>query len=279
MGRAGPPVETGLPRAAFLASCGSGPLEPVPPVETTPAASAGALVSTEGRGQGQRGLRLGKAGRVAFTLLRGAVSAPALCPGPHQHSLEEPWLTAPEARDNAQSRAAWSTWWLGPGPGPGGSRQARALGVGPWRGAQDTGDGPQSLPSAPCPTPAGVLGLAGCPGFPLRKPPPGPAGGGLWELMEGAPGEAVGVLWGLLLDEHPAAAGGGPGAWGAQLRAERSWWGDPRGQPVVLMPVMSCGLREVSCWSPGARLRAGGQRAPSPWHPHPMPLELPSWCT
>ena len=188
VGRAGPPVETGLPRAAFLASCGSGPPEPVPPVETTPVASAGASVCPEGSGQGQRGLRLGKAGRVAFTLLRGAVSAPALCPGPHQHSLEEPWLAAlalkPETMPKAGRPGLHGDWapvqgrGEPAGPGPGGGALERSPGH--WGWAPEPA--PRPLPHARrCP------GLSRLPWVPAEEAAPRPSRGRALGVDGGGP--------------------------------------------------------------------------------------------
>ena len=110
---------------------------------------------------------------------------------------------------------------------------------------------------------------AGCPGFPLRKPPPGPAGGGLWELMEGSLGKQWGSSGGLLPDEYPAPTGGGPGA-----REQRGAGG---GSPGTACGLRAChviwGLRGPLS-APRGRLRAGGQGVPST--PHPVPLEPPS---
>lgn len=197
------------------------------------------------------------------------LSSPVSRPSPAQARGALAHCPGLAARDNAQSRVAQPTQWLGPGPGPGGSRRARALGVGPWRGAQDTGDEPWSLPSAPSPMPTGVPGIAGCPGFPLRKPPPGPAGGGLWELMEGSLGKQWGSSGGLLPDEYPAPAGGVPRA-----REQRGAGGGSPGTACGSGPVVSFGVCGVRCRPPGARLRAENQRVPST--PYPMSLEPPS---
>lgn len=155
VGRAGPPVGTGLPRAASLASYSSGPPEPVPPVDMTPGASAGASVCPKGSGQGQGGLRLGKAGRGAFPLLRGAVSAPALWPGPHQHSREEPWLAAlalqPETMPKAGRPGLHGGW--APVQGQGGAGGPGPRGWGPGEEPRTLGMGPGACPPPPVPRP------------------------------------------------------------------------------------------------------------------------------
>lgn len=121
-------------------------------VETTPGASAEASVCPEGSGQGQQGPQLRKGSRVPFTLLRAAVSSPALCPGPHRHSREEPWLTAlalqPETVPKAGQPGLHGGW--APVQGQGGAGRPGPWGWGP-------GEEPRTLgtscppPPAPCP--------------------------------------------------------------------------------------------------------------------------------
>lgn len=68
--------------------------------------------------------------------------------------------------------------------------------------------------------------------------------------------------------QHPQEGALEPGGT-AESREELV--GGARRQPTVSGPVVSCGVRRVRCWPPGARIGAGGQGAPST--PDPMPLE------
>lgn len=180
------------------------------------------------------------------------------------------------ARDSAQAgRPGLHGGWA-PVQGQG-EPAGPSLGVGPWRGAQDT---ETSCPPPPAPCPQ-VSGHGWLPWVPAEEAIPRPSWGGLWELMEGVPEEAVGGPLGVfcrMSTQHPQEGALEPG--GTAESRERSWWGARR-QPTVSGPVVSCGVRRVRCWPPGARIGAGGQGAPSHPRPHagaPCPARSMAWA-